>query len=40
MPVKLEFDYTDNDKESYEEEKKEENVKLTKDNYKDLFPTL
>ncbi len=40
MPVKLEFANHSSDEEGDEEEKKESNVQLTKENYKQIFPTL
>jgi hypothetical protein len=39
MPVKIEFGGS-SDSEDEREERKEENVELTKENYRDLFPTL
>lgn len=40
--VQVEFGFSDDEEEEkhYEEEKKEENAVLTKDNYRNLFPTL
>lgn len=40
MNVRLDFVKYDDDEDAYEEEKKEENVNLTKESYKDHFPTL
>lgn len=42
MPVRLEFANHSDDERDYEEEEKKEsaNVKITKENFKEIFPTL